>query len=88
MTPHETPPRKHRLTPTGLLVYFLTSEDTWRIAMGIALAVLSAPVLLPFDRTGLGRYVMFIAVVVIVWAVTKKPSQWIVRQIEQRLSGQ
>jgi hypothetical protein len=50
--------------------------------MGIALAVVSAPMLRPFDQTGIGRYVMFVTAVIVGWAISKAPSQWIVRQIK------
>lgn len=83
-----TPPRdpdsnKKRLTPTYLLVYLLCNEDTWRCAIGIAAAVVLAPVLQPLDRTGLGRYVMFITVVVVGWALSKAPSRWIVARMRR-----
>jgi len=69
------------MTPAYLLFYLLLSEDTWRIVIGVTLAVILAPYLLPLDRTGMGRYVMFITAVVIGWAVSRVPSQWIVRQL-------
>jgi hypothetical protein len=82
-TPHDPAPKKKRLTPAYLFFYFLFSEDTWRIAIGVALAVISAPYLLPLDHTGVGRYVMFITAFVIGWALSKVPSQWIIRQLKQ-----
>jgi hypothetical protein len=62
--------------------------DTWRIVFGTTAAVILAPHLLPLDRTGLGRYVMFITVVVIGWAIFKAPAEWIVRQLRRRLPDQ
>jgi hypothetical protein len=79
-TPNDSTPKKKRLTPTYILFHILFSEDTWRVAIGIALAILSAPILRPFDHTGIGRYVMFVTAVVVGWAISKVPSQWIVRQ--------
>jgi hypothetical protein len=72
------------MTPSYFLFYFLFSEDTWRMAVGIVSAVILAPYLQRFDHTGIGRYVMFITVVVIGWAVSKAPGQWIVRQLKNR----
>lgn len=80
-TPNDPAPKKKRMTPAYLLFYLLLSEDTWRIVIGVTLAVILAPYLLPLDRTGMGRYVMFITAVVIGWAVSRVPSQWIVRQL-------
>ena len=85
--PNDPAPKKQRLTPAYLLSYILFSEDTWRVAIGFVSAVILAPYLLPFDHTGIGRYVMFITVVVIGWAVSKVPSQWIVRQLKLLFPG-
>jgi hypothetical protein len=82
-TPNDSPPRKKRLTITYIVFHILFSEDTWRVAIGIVLAVVSAPMLESFDHTGIGRYVMFVTAVIIGWAISKAPSQWIVRQIRQ-----
>ena len=81
-TPNDSKPSNKRLTPIHILSHILFSEDTWRVAMGIALAVVSAPMLRPFDYTGIGRYVMFVTAVIVGWAISKAPSQWIVRQIK------
>jgi hypothetical protein len=80
-TPNDPAPKKKRMTPAYLLFHLLLSEDTWRIVIGVTLAAILAPYLLPFDRTGMGRYVMFITAVVIGWAVSKVPSQWVVRRL-------
>jgi hypothetical protein len=80
LTPHDPAPKKKRLTPTSLLFHLLFSDDTWRVAIGTTAAIVSAPYLLPFDHTGMGRYVMFITVVVLGWAISKVPAQWIARQ--------
>jgi hypothetical protein len=80
-TPNDPAPKKKRITPAYLFFHLLLSEDTWRIVTGVSLAVILAPLLLPLDRTGMGRYVMFITAVVVGWAVSKTPSQWIVRQL-------
>jgi hypothetical protein len=80
-TPNDSTPKKKRLTPTYIVFHILFSEDTWRVAIGIALAVVSAPMLRSFDHTGIGRYVMFVTVVVLGWAISKTPSLWIIRQI-------
>ena len=89
MTPPKAPRHhKKRLTPSTIVFHILFSEDTWRVAIGITLAVVSAPVLRPLDHTGIGRYVMFITAVVIGWAISKVPSQWIVRQIKQLFPNQ
>jgi len=82
-TPNDSRSPKKRLTPTTIVFHILFSADTWRVAIGITLAVVSAPLLRPLDHTGIGRYVMFITAVVVGWAVSKSPSQWIVRQIKQ-----
>lgn len=84
-SPNDPAPKKKRLTPAYVLYYILLSEDTWRFVMGILVAVFLAPTLLPFDRTGLGRYVMFLVVVAIVWTVSRAPARWIVQRIRSLL---
>ena len=86
-TPHDPAPKKKRLSFGDLFFHILLSADTWRVAIGITLAVILAPHLLPFDRTGIGRYVMFITVVVIAWAVSKVPGQWIARRMRLLFPG-
>jgi hypothetical protein len=86
-TPHDPAPKKKRLTFGDLFSHILFSADTWRAAIGITLAVILAPHLLPFDRTGIGRYVMFIAVVVVAWALSKVPGRWIARQMRLLFPG-
>ena len=83
--PPDTEPKKKRLSLSSLMHYILLNEDTWRCLSGIVLAVISAPYLLPFDRTGIGRYIMFISVVVVGWALSKAPSRWIVGHIRRLL---
>jgi uncharacterized membrane protein len=86
-TPHDPAPKKKRLTAGDLFFHILFSADTWRVAIGIALAVILAPYLLRFDRTGIGRYVMFITVVVVVWGLSKVPGHWIARQMRLLFPG-
>jgi hypothetical protein len=81
LTTHHDPAPKKRLTLGNLFFHILFSADTWRAAIGITLAVILAPYLLPLDRTGIGRYVMFITVVVVAWALSKVPGHWIARQM-------
>ncbi len=86
-TPHDPAPKKKRLRLVDLFFHLLFSADTWRAAIGITLAVILAPHLLPFDRTGIGRYVMFITVVVVAWALSKVPADWIARQMRLLFPG-
>ena len=86
-TPHDPAPEKKRMTPAYLFFYLLLSDDTWRLVIGVSLAVILGPYLLPLDQTGMGIYVMFITTVVIGWAVSKVPSRWIVRQLKLLFPG-
>ena len=86
-TPQDPAPKKKRLTFGNLFFHILFSPDTWRVAIGITLAVILAPHLLSFDRTGIGRYVMFITVVVVAWALSKVPGHWIARQMRLLFPG-
>ncbi len=79
----DLPPRREG--PRGLkyfISYFLLLDDSWRILAGTVLAVLLTPRLLPVDRTGMGRYVLFIMIVVVGWAVTGPPARWITQRLQ------
>ncbi len=74
-------PRKRR-GPLYLFFYLLLSPDTWRILAGTVMAVMMTPHLLPVDRTGMGRYVLFIMIVVVGWAVTGIPARWLTQRLQ------
>ena len=83
MQSSKAPPRREG--PRGLkyfVSYFLLLDDSWRILAGTVLAVLLTPRLLPVDRTGMGRYVLFIMIVVVGWAVTGPPARWITQRLQ------
>ena len=85
--PKETPPKsKHRLSPAYILFHLLFSPDTWRVFLGTVIAVILTPIILPVDRTGMGRYVIFIMLVVLVWALSSVPAKWIAARLQQMLT--
>ena len=75
------PPKRERRGPGFFLAYFLLTPDTYRILAGTVFAVILTPRLLPVDRTGMGRYVLFIMIVVVGWAVTGAPARWITQRL-------
>ena len=76
------PPKRQRRGPVFFLTYFLLSPDTYRILAGTVAAVILTPRLLPVDRTGMGRYVLFIMIVVVGWAITGAPARWITQRLQ------
>ncbi|MBL0716023.1 MAG: hypothetical protein JJV98_20240 [Desulfosarcina sp.] len=77
-----SPPKRKRRGPVDFLFYFLFTPDTWRILIGTVSAVILTPWLLPVDRTGMGRYVLFIMIVVVGWAITGVPGRWIAQRLQ------
>ena len=77
-SPRKSEPRG----PSFFLTYLLLAPDTWRILAGTIAAILLTPRLLPVDRTGMGRYVLFIMIVVVGWAVTRAPARWIAQSLQ------
>ena len=75
-------PKRERRGPAYFLSYVLLTPDTWRILAGTICAFLLTPRLLPVDRTGMGRYVLFIMIVVVGWAVTGAPARWITQRLQ------
>ncbi len=76
-------PRRQRRGPAYFFFYFLFSPDTYRILTGTIAAIILTPRLLPVDRTGMGRYVLFIMIVVVGWAVTGVPARWISQRLQK-----
>ena len=75
-------PKRARRGPLFLFTYLLLTPDTWRILIGTVLAVIATPHLLPVDRTGMGRYVLFIMIVVVGWALTGAPARWLTQRLQ------
>ncbi len=74
--------KRERRGPLYFFFYVLLTPDTWRILTGTVLAVILTPRLLPVDRTGMGRYVLFIMIVVVGWAVTGAPARWLTQRLQ------
>ena len=76
------PRKSERRGPAFFLTCFLLAPDTWRILAGTIAAILLTPRLLPVDRTVMGRYVLFIMIVVVGWAVTAAPARWLTGRLQ------
>lgn len=81
-SPNDSSPPRKRRGPIFFFFYLLFSPDTWRILVGTVMAVILTPRLLPIDRTGMGRYVLFIMIVVVGWAVTGAPARWFTQRLQ------
>ncbi len=77
-----SPRKRERRGPMYFIAYFVLSPDTWRILVGTVCAFILTPRLLPVDRTGMGRYVLFIMIVVVGWAVTAAPARWLTERLQ------
>lgn len=87
MKPEEPLPKpKQRLTPAYIVFHILFSPDTWRVAFGTVIAVILTPLILPVDRTGMGRYVIFIMLVVLVWAISTAPAKWVAARLQRLMT--
>jgi hypothetical protein len=73
--------------PKDIILYFLLLPDTYRIFIGTVMAIVLTPHLLPIDRTGMGRYVLFIMIVVIGWAVSGVPARWLTQRLQTRIKS-
>ncbi|MFZ7126906.1 MAG: hypothetical protein ACOWWM_12205 [Desulfobacterales bacterium] len=77
---------KQKITPFYVFFYILFSPDTYRILTGILLGIVFMPRLLPQDTTIFGRYVLFIMLVGIGWAVSGIPARWIARKLQSLIT--
>jgi hypothetical protein len=80
--PSATPTKPKPRGPKDIVLYFLLLPDTYRILIGTVMAIVLTPHLLPIDRTGMGRYVLFIMLTVIGWAVSGVPARWLTQRLQ------
>lgn len=73
---------KEKITPLYVVFYILLSPDTYRVLTGVVMGVVLMPRLLPEETTILGRYVLFIMLVAIGWAISAIPARWIARKLQ------
>lgn len=71
-----------KVTPLYVLFYVLLSPDTYRVLAGFVLGIVLMPRLLPQETTILGRYVLFIMLFAIGWAVSGVPARWIAKKLQ------
>lgn len=79
---------KKRLSPLVVIFYILFSPDTWRILFGVAVAAYGTPRIMGMSGqiTELGRYMIFLMLTGIVWAVSARPARWLAAQLQRRFT--
>ena len=76
-------PSKRPLTPAYIIFYILFWPDTWRILVGLLLALVFAPFILPADISAAGRAMLYVMVAAIGWSLSGKPANWITTQLKK-----
>lgn len=69
--------RKRPLTTSYIIFYILFSPDTWRILIGVAVAVLLAPRIIQSDHGMLGTGAIYVMLASIGYAFSILPGRWI-----------
>ena len=82
-----TPPPKRPPTLAYWVFYILFWPDTWRILMGLAVALLLAPLTAPPDLALSGRVMLYVMLAVIGWAAGAIPAGWIVSWLKKIILG-
>jgi hypothetical protein len=78
--------QKHRHTISYYLFYLLFSEDTWRIAAGLVLAVLLGPPVTRGRNLGqAGEVMVWLMILAIGWSVTAWPAKKITTALKRAL---
>ena len=75
------------VTPAYVIFYVLFSTDTWRILIGVILAVIFTPRVLTADLHTAGRVMVYVMVATIGWALSGKPARWITAALKKALTG-
>jgi hypothetical protein len=78
---------KRTITPAYVIFFILFLPDTWRILMGIALAVLLGPYLIEPEMAASGRAIIFLMLATIGYAVTGMPARWITQTLKKLILG-
>jgi hypothetical protein len=73
--------------PTYYVFYLLFSTDTWRIAMGVVLALLATPHIAPPEMSTAGRAMLYVMVTAIGWTLSGAPARWITRALKKTVLG-
>ena len=63
--PDMNKPPKRPLTPAYIIFYILFWPDTWRILVGLLLALMFTPLILPADMAAAGRAMLYVMVTAI-----------------------
>jgi hypothetical protein len=81
-------PVKRPLTPAYVIFYILFWPDTWRILIGLLMALMFTPHILPADMAMTGRAMLYVMVAAIGWSLSRKPAVWITAQLKKRILRQ
>jgi hypothetical protein len=77
---------RQKITPLHVLTHILVTPDTYRVMAGVLLGAVLMPNLIPEQTTVLGRYVLFIMLVCIGWALSAVPARWIARKLQEMVA--
>jgi len=78
---------KRPVTPGYIFFYILFSTETWRILLGIALALLATPGFLPPELSSAARAMVYVMVATIGYSLAGKPSRWIADALKKAILG-
>lgn len=78
---------KRPITPAYVIFFILFLPDSWRILMGIALAVLLGPYLIEPEMAAFGRAIIFLMLATMGYAVTGMPAGWITQSLKKWILG-
>ncbi len=78
---------KRPVTPAFILFYILFSPDTWRIVIGLFVAVLLAPYIVKPDMTAIARAIVFFMVAAIGYAASGLPAGGITKILKRLILG-
>ena len=78
---------KRPITPTYVIFYILFLPDSWRIAIGLLVAVLAAPYVIKPDMETAARAVIFLMMATIGYAASGIPARWITGKLKKWILG-
>jgi hypothetical protein len=76
---------KKPLTISYIIFYILFSPDTWRILIGIGIAVLLAPKIIQLHHSPSGAVVIYFMIACIGYAFSARPGRWISDKLKRAL---
>jgi hypothetical protein len=78
---------QRKLTPGYIFFYLLFWPETWRIVIGVIIAALLGPMVIPVDFATAGMVMLYLMLATIGYSVASVPARGISRLLKKAILG-